>query len=425
MAAGTSGLAQTEQLTISAYAAQRDNPAPARRAPLDLSDWELVWSDEFDYPDAELDQRWVSREGEFESEWVVGRRWRRNAVAANGILELRNRLDPSDPHLWSSASIWTKESFGYGYYEARYRYAGAYGTNNSFWLWPKNPPPDGQKACEIDINEGHFPNVINTNIHNWTDVWRLPDGRETHEDNQLHHTLDGKREHRITLNDAVLTSGIRLVSTNPAAVHLAELSIFGTQNVQVGIRPETPPELLNFTRSKDAALSSVGSSDQSRPDFAVDGRPETRWVSPKYGRKWFSVEWTEPKAVRSVHIRNGWQDRSEAVRNLMTDFSLEYRDGDQWIAFYRYNAQDDADYSRDFNTFGLEWTEDYFKWYRDGKLFHTSRNNVCFSKVNILLSMAILNGEIAGPVTPAIDGTSMKVDYVRYYRRKNDPGAKR
>lgn len=36
-------------------------------------------------------------------------------------------------------------------------------------------PTEG-KRFEIDINEGHYPNEVNTNIHNWTDVKTNADG---------------------------------------------------------------------------------------------------------------------------------------------------------------------------------------------------------------------------------------------------------
>ena len=60
----------------------------------------------------------------------------------------------------------------------------------------------------------------------------------------------------------------------------------------------------------------------------------------------------------------------------------------------------------------------YFKFYFDGELYHTMRNHVCFSEQTLLFSLAILKAEIAGPVTDAIDGTAMQIDWVRYYQRK-------
>ena len=399
----------------------RDNPQAYRFAGLDLSEWELAWSDEFDYVDAQLDENWISRQGEFESDWVIGRRWRRNAVVVDGILELRNEKNEDDPHVWSSASVWTREAFGYGYYEARYRYAGAYGANNSFWFWPINGTAEGQKACEIDVNEGHYPNIVNTNVHNWTDTWITPDGRETHGDNQLHHTPFGEPDHTIVPDAPVTASKVRLTSNNPASIHLREFRVLAPSESGY---PSADADLAargitNLARAEDAVFSTVGIFDRlpSREEFAVDGRLDTRWISSKHGPKWLQVEWLEPKTIGAIQFMNGWPQEGGVHRNLIADYTLEYFDGQQWVQLAAYDGSAVANFAAEYHTFGLEWSEDYFKWYLDGELFHTLRNDVCFSDVNILLSMAILNADIAGPVTDAIDGTSMKVDYVRYYKR--------
>lgn len=139
--------------------------------------WELVWSDEFDYPDAELDQKWESQNGP--SGHILCSRWRENAVVSNGTLKLINRKENRGGQEWTSGNIWTKEQFQYGYFECRYRYAAAEGTNNSFWLMMRGIQPTSGKLFEIDINEGHFPNSVNTNIHNWSDVTEV-NGKKTH-----------------------------------------------------------------------------------------------------------------------------------------------------------------------------------------------------------------------------------------------------
>jgi len=64
--------------------------------------------------------------------------------------------------------MWTKRKFKYGYLECRYRYAKATGTNNSFWMMSSGMPKDAPGKVEIDINEGHYPDEINMNIHNWS-----------------------------------------------------------------------------------------------------------------------------------------------------------------------------------------------------------------------------------------------------------------
>jgi beta-glucanase (GH16 family) len=153
--------------------------------------WKLAWSEEFDGPDARLDERWVSQNGP--SGHILCSRWRENAVVADGMLRLINRKEKRGGQNWTSGSITTREKFQYGYFECRYRYAAAKGTNNSFWLMTgREPAPGKGKAFEIDINEGHFPNEVNTNIHNWTDI-KVVNGKKTHPSSSKSFTM-GKND---------------------------------------------------------------------------------------------------------------------------------------------------------------------------------------------------------------------------------------
>ncbi len=88
---------------------------------IDLSEWELVWEDDFDYPDAQLDERWESQNGP--SHHILCSRWRENVVVRDGVLHLINRKENRGGQAWTSGSIWTKRKFKYGYFECRYRYA--------------------------------------------------------------------------------------------------------------------------------------------------------------------------------------------------------------------------------------------------------------------------------------------------------------
>ena len=133
----------------------------------------LVWADEFDYPDSQLDENWNSENGS--PRHIICSRWRENAVVKDGTLRLMNKKENRGGKEWTSASISTKKRFQYGYFECRYRYAAAKGTNNSFWLMTTAPvtgknwyaPIDKDQHFEIDVNEGHYPAEVNTNIHDY------------------------------------------------------------------------------------------------------------------------------------------------------------------------------------------------------------------------------------------------------------------
>lgn len=231
---------------------------------IDLSEFTLAWSDEFDYEDAELESNWEAQNGP--SGHILCSRWRENAVVKDGILYLINKKENRGGQEWTSASLWTKKKFKYGYFECRYKYAGAETTNNSFWLMTRGKDPKKGKRFEIDINEGHYPNIVNTNIHNHSE-----------------HVIDAKGKKRSIRN----------------------------------------PRRFVF---------------------------------------------------------------------------------------------EDHDFSKEFHTFGLHWTQEELVYYLDGKEIRREKNDFCHSESPIWLSLALVKWY--GTLTDAVDGTSMKVDYVRYYQRK-------
>nr|WP_285817707.1 family 16 glycosylhydrolase [Echinimonas agarilytica] len=393
---------------------------------IDLSQWQLAWSDEFNYANEQLDNNWISQNGPTENPWVLSSRWRDNSEIKDGILHLMSKKESRGGQEWTTGNIWSKRAFHYGYFEARYKYAGAYGTNNSFWFWPKQGVADHEKACEIDINEGHYPNIMNTNVHNWTDTYTLPNGRVSHSDDQLHHTLFGKPDHTIALSEPIKTKKIRLKSSNPASIHLSEFRAFAPEKSGYpdAFDQDKVNALTNHALSDDVELKTNGVFNKlpSEEKFAIDGRSDTRWVSEKHGEKFIELTWPNEKEIGAVQFINGWLQESGPsngnYRNLMSDYTVEYHDGQEWVQLAQYNAADIADFSKEFHTYGLEWDEDYFHFYFDGKLYYSMRNDVCFSETTMLFSLAILKADIAGPVSDDIDGTSMAIDWVRYYTPK-------
>lgn len=128
--------------------------------------WGLVFSDEFNGTTADLDKTWASQNGP--SGHILCSRWRENAIVEDGLCRLLNKKQTRAGQDWTSASLWTKRQFKYGYFECRYRYGKATGLNNSFWLMTVGGTTNTPGRFEIDINEGHFPDSVNMNIHNWS-----------------------------------------------------------------------------------------------------------------------------------------------------------------------------------------------------------------------------------------------------------------
>ncbi len=140
--------------------------AAEHRSLLPPGAWKLVFHDDFTGTGEALDQAWRFQNGP--SGHILCSRWRDNAAVSNGVLRLLARKEKRGGQEWTAASLWTSRKFKYGYFECRYKYAKAKGTNNSFWLMTRDLPNDAPGRFEIDINEGHYPNIINMNIHNWS-----------------------------------------------------------------------------------------------------------------------------------------------------------------------------------------------------------------------------------------------------------------
>ncbi|MDA3927138.1 MAG: glycoside hydrolase family 16 protein [Kiritimatiellae bacterium] len=94
--------------------------------------WKLVFKEEFAGSNKGLDGHWGFQNGP--SGHILSSRWRENVAIGDGIVKLQARKEERGGQSWTAASMWTKQKFMYGYYECRYRYAKATGTNNSFWL---------------------------------------------------------------------------------------------------------------------------------------------------------------------------------------------------------------------------------------------------------------------------------------------------
>ncbi|NQU43586.1 glycoside hydrolase family 16 protein [bacterium] len=129
------------------------------------AEWELAFQDEFDGESLNWDV-WESQNGP--SGHILSSRWPENAEVRDGTLRLITRKEQKGGQDWTSASVWVKRDVfmqAFGYWECRYRYAAAPGLNNAWWMNAFYDNNDGPRAFEIDINEGHYPNYINSTLH--------------------------------------------------------------------------------------------------------------------------------------------------------------------------------------------------------------------------------------------------------------------
>lgn len=157
---------------------------------VNLSNYILDWSDEFNGANTDFDEKWIAMNQNLNG-WHLAGRWRENIEIHNGILEIYNKKETRGTNDWTSGSVWTQQQFSYGYFECKYMYAAATGVNNSFWLWPKTKTYREYDKYEIDINEGHYVNDISTNVHNWSETWVDANGKKKHTTNPKKFTMDG------------------------------------------------------------------------------------------------------------------------------------------------------------------------------------------------------------------------------------------
>ena len=170
------GLLFVCSLTLSSGLGQDDKP------PATADAWQLVWSDEFDFPDgARIDpSKWTAEVGgegwgNRERQYYTDRR--ENATIESGCLVIRaikENLEGSrcwyGPCEYTSSRITTQAKFQhtYGRFEARIQIPSGQGIWPAFWMLGSNVIEVHWPACgEIDIMEniGKEPSTVHGTMH--------------------------------------------------------------------------------------------------------------------------------------------------------------------------------------------------------------------------------------------------------------------
>lgn len=140
-------------------AADTSNIDPKTPSTAAKQGWELTFSDEFEGRNVDS-KRWSILDNK--------ERLAKNVKVSNGTLRLITRRNKQWTSAWLSTTTFRQK---YGWFECRFRIAGASGLNNAFWL---NTPPErlalkdpNSPRFEIDIVEAHYPRVVSTTLHNW------------------------------------------------------------------------------------------------------------------------------------------------------------------------------------------------------------------------------------------------------------------
>ena len=150
-------LAALRAADVPSPAADIDAKTPASAA---KDGWKLTFSDEFEGQQVDSN-KWIIKDQK--------ERLAKNVALSAGSLRLVTRRHEQE---WTSAWLSTRTfRQKYGWFECRFRIAGASGLNNAFWL---NTSPErlAQKDAnlarfEIDIVEAHYPHDVSMTLHNW------------------------------------------------------------------------------------------------------------------------------------------------------------------------------------------------------------------------------------------------------------------
>lgn len=385
---------------------------------IDLSKWELIWEEEFEGTDETV----VNKNWEFDNTTETGNilcsRWRDNGqLSGEGTFKLVAKHetrggDKTKPY--TAASCWTREKFKYGYFECRYKYAGATGTNNSFWIMDRPA-----QTFEIDINEGHYPNEINTNIHKWS----LP---QKHSTKSFLYKPQVKSAYSYSFDNPTNTKKIRLRAEKSEQFQIREIRVYefkDTKKYPENLEKVTSDDELALGVNNIAAKAKItvsGSYEgyEGKTGALTDMDAATWWTTNSdKGEKWIVLEWFDEINIGCVQFLNGWMNNG-APDNLLDNYKLEYWNGQEWVEFASMDVKDSTggDDLTKFHTYGLEWNEDELIFYMDRKILRRTKNEWCHAEAPILLSLAILDW--AGtPIPEEIDGKFMEVDYVRVYKQ--------
>jgi hypothetical protein len=158
-----------------------------------------------------------------------------------------------------------------------------------------------------------------------------------------------------------------------------------------------------------------GNTASYGPQYVADGKEYTRWITQDEGEKWMEIELSQEQTVGCIQFTNGWSQNG-VWTNLLTDFKIEYWDGNTWKEVATQSQTNVVDFSKDYHLFGLEWNEDELIFYVDRKEVRREKNEFSLSPSPIWLSLAIISWDDS--VTDSIDGTFMEIDYVKVYNRK-------
>ncbi|MFR9504302.1 MAG: family 16 glycosylhydrolase [Rikenellaceae bacterium] len=400
---------ETPDVTLEHYQVESDPEGY-----VDSSKWELSWSDEFDGDDSDLEPDWTIDDGNYKSS-IASIRWRENVVVEDGVLKLLSKRDDRDSRVeWSTGNLWTTDTYQYGYFECRYKYNAAYTVNNAFWIMPSTTTtiPAGGVKFEIDINEGHYPNLLYLDLHDWTNSTVDSDGTVSYPRDQRQYVYGAEPYVYLRFSEAVTCSKIRFSSLHKTQFRIQEFKVFAHSTS--GYTPIATEGTVSGNLMYSANVTAVeGSTNVSN---LYDGNHSTSWLSPLDGDKWFEVDLKTDQDIGCIQFINGSESSYDSWIGMVSDYVIEGWNGTEWFEIESWDVTDEVNFAEMFHTYALEWTPDYLIYYMDGIEIRREENTICHNPANVYLSTAILTYK--GEIPDNVDGAHMEVDYLRIYSAK-------
>ncbi|MFR9504301.1 MAG: family 16 glycosylhydrolase [Rikenellaceae bacterium] len=382
---------------------------------VDSDRWTLVWADEFDYPDSELENDWISDNGRYKAQ-IASMRWRENAKVSDGSLKLISKRDDRDPRMeWSTGNLWTKQTYQYGYFECRYKYAEAHTINNAFWLMPAPGTviPEGGAKFEIDVNEGHYPNLLYLDLHDWTNAVMV-DGKKVFPRDQRCYVYGAEPFVDIALESPIKGSKIRFSSHNKTQFNIREFRALAATKEGGYPSISSSSTVEGNLTAASRATAVAGTTDVEN---ILDGDIETAWVAPLDGEKWFEVDLGAMQEIGAIQFVNGAiSSKDNSWIGMVADYTIDIWNGSEWVEAASWDVADKTNFATTYHTYGLEWTKDELVYYFDGREIRREKNEVCHNPANVYVTTAVLR--YLGEIPDNVDGSTMEVDYVRIYAEK-------
>ncbi|HBW80067.1 MAG TPA: hypothetical protein DEF78_07185 [Sphingobacterium sp.] len=357
----------------------------------------------------DLDQYFISEHLDSPTSHMTDR-IRENAIQTNGELRLYNRLVDAENMLFTACSLRLKTPFTYGMVESEMKISTVGGINNSIWM-RGDSRSGANNAFEIDVQEGKFPNVVDTNVHDWS-VYPAP-SIQNYKGYQMTKRIKSPIS-SLVFDKPKKTRRLRLSFSYYKRLHVAGVMIFNGDNTvnmfdQNSVTSNLAFDLLQ--RNNFSAFSSSHFNDESTVDKIWSGTLLTNKhhliFDDSDDKKNIVIEFNEFVDISSIHVLTGWGGSLDipSWQDISDNVKFEYADplNDTWTL-----AKND-DYKQEklseYKKYRFLWDDKLLKWYVDGKLIRVERNIYAHEPAHLLLSTFV--GIDSVPVTLQVADTYM------------------